>query len=284
MRRLGVVLALTLLALTGSARSRGWTNIDDDDCSTRSFRFDGQRGHVVEEVIDAPSLKNIRVTNAPVTVTGGNSRGYTIRVCKAARLASDLDRIQVSVSGGDLKATGPDNDDWAVMYRIDAPDGADLEIEARNGPVSLRDLDGTVTARLQNGPLSLRNTSGRFDVQTVNGPISLRGGSGNVKMTASNGPLSIHLDGSSWRGGALEASTKNGPLSVKVPRGYNSGVVVETSGHGPVSCKAEGCSGARLRSWDDEGDEPRKFELGSGPQVVHVSTVNGPVTIKDGDD
>jgi hypothetical protein len=115
--------------------------------------------------------------------------------------------------------------------------------------------------------------------------VSIKGGSGNMKVQASNGPISVSLDGSSWEGGTLEASTRNGPLSVKVPRSFNSGVLVEAEGRGPVSCRAEACEGqyrARHRGgWSDDDEIPRRFEFGRGPQVVKLSTVNGPVTIKD---
>jgi len=82
---------------------------------------------------------------------------------------------------------------------------------------------------------------------TKNGPISIDGGSGNIKVRATNGPLSVDLDGRSFNG-TLDATTQNGPLTVRIPRGYNSGVVVESRGHGPVSCHAEGCGKARSNS------------------------------------
>jgi hypothetical protein len=47
-----------------------------------------------------------------------------------------------------------------------------------------------------------------------------------------------------------------------------------------VSCRSEACREAR-RTWDDE--ESRKIELGSGATVVRLSTVNGPVSVRDND-
>ena len=41
---------------------------------------------------------------------------------------------------------------------------------------------------------------------------------------------------------------------------FRSGVVVESEGRGPVSCRAEACRQAR-RTWDDEDN--RRIELGS---------------------
>ena len=284
MPRLVLTLALTLAATSAFAHG-GWNNVDGDDCSNRGFRFDGRRAHVVEESFDAPSLRTVKVTNAPVTIRGGNARTYTVTVCKAAAEAADLSNIHVSVEGGALVSRGPDNDEWTVTYKITAPDGAQLDIESRNGPLALRDIDGTFVVRLKNGPLALDNVGGNVDAVTTNGPISIDGGSGTMKVKASNGPISVNLEGASWEGGSLDASTSNGPLSVKVSPAFASGVLVEAHGRGPIACKAEACEGQlrrNQRGWDeDDDDEPRKFQFGRGPQNVRISTVNGPVTIKD---
>ena len=283
MRRLMMTLAVTLIATATYAG--GWNSVDSDNCSSSRFRIDGRAAHVSEESFDAPGLRTIKLTNAPLRVTGGNSRGYTVVVCKAAADAADLKDIHVSVENGQLVTRGPSHDDWTVTYKVSAPDGANLEIDSRNGPVAIRDLDGTLNIRLENGPLALRNVRGDVDAETTNGPVSVDGGSGTIKVKASNGPLSVALEDGAWTGGTLDASTSNGPLSVKVGRNFNSGVLVEAHGSGTISCKAEACGG-ELRSrprrngygWDDT---PRKFELGRGPQVVRISTVNGPVTIKE---
>lgn len=288
MRRLVTALALTLIA-TGAYAHGNWTNVDGDECKSRNFGFDGHRAYVVEETIEAASLRKIDVRNAPVKVKGGNSRGYTITVCKAAVNEADLSRIRVSVDGGTLVTRGPeDTDEWNITYRITAPYGANLDIETRNGPLALEDLqNATLKVNLRNGPLALHDVSGDVDVESQNGPVSIDGGSGNMKVKASNGPISVTLEGASWEGGTLDASTRNGPLSVKVSRSFASGVLVEAEGRGPISCRAEACEGQlrrNQRGWDDDdSDEPRRFELGRGPQVVKLSTVNGPVTIKDAD-
>jgi hypothetical protein len=90
----------------------------------------------------------------------------------------------------------------------------------------------------------------------------------------------VHLRGASFDG-SLDATTKNGPLVVKVPRGFASGVVVEATGRGPVSCHAEACENLRIRPMDVDDDGPRRFSLGQGPETVHVSTVNGPLSIRE---
>lgn len=286
MRRLMMTVAVMLVATAASAH--GWG--DGNDCTPRNFGFGKSRvAHVTEETFEAPSLRTIAVKNAPVSIKGGNSRGYSITICKAAVNESDLADIRVSVEGGTLVTRGPsDTSDWHVTYKIHAPNGANLDVETRNGPLAIRNLEGTLNVRLKNGPLALDNVSGNVDAQTENGPVSIDGGSGNVKVRASNGPLAVTLEGASWEGGTLDASTHNGPVSVTVSRSFNSGVVVEADGHGPINCRAEACEGqyreyrrSRRDSYYDDG--PRRFELGRGPQAVRVSTVNGPLTIKDAD-
>ncbi|HUR82745.1 MAG TPA: hypothetical protein VM733_18440 [Thermoanaerobaculia bacterium] len=271
-----LAIALTLVLAAGSALA-----YDQDDCTRRNFRFGDDDAYVKQEVINPGNLRSLKlsVSNAPVSVEGGAS-AYKITVCKAAEIQSDLDAIRVTLDGNEVKATGPDHHRWNVAYWIEVPRGADLDLSAKNGPLSIHDVDGTVTARSYNGPLSLRNIDGNVDAETRNGPISISGGSGTMKVTASNGPLSVDLDGGSWNG-TLDASTKNGPLTVRVPRDYASGVIVEASGHGPISCHAEGCAKMWRNQDDDDGDEPRRIELESGPVNVHLSTVNGPVTVKE---
>ncbi|HEX8253895.1 MAG TPA: hypothetical protein VF846_12135 [Thermoanaerobaculia bacterium] len=285
MRSLGIVLAL-VIGTTASAHGTFTTN--GDNCTASNFQWDGEPAHVERQVIEAGALRSFKtsVEHAPLSIVGGNGGGYTIEACKAAERREDLAAIQVTLQGGELRATGPEGRRWFVFYKVRVPDGANIDVETKNGPLSIRDVNGTVEARAANGPLSLSNVSGNVQANTTNGPISLKGGSGTMVVRATNGPLSVNLDGNSWRGGTLDASTQNGPLSLRMPRNYGSGVVVESNGRGPVSCRAEGCERYRAAERDDDhprhwSDEPRRFELGSGAEAVRLSTVNGPITIKD---
>lgn len=295
MRRFTLALTLTLLATGAFAHGRNISMNNDDehfgDCNSNRITFDGERAAIQREEIPASGLRSLKVSsgNGPVSIRGGSA--WSIVACKAAEDESLLRQISVRLSGNELQYDGPDRDDrdWVVVYYITTPRGADLTVNASNGPVSLRDVDGTVNLRTKNGPLSLYDLSGTIDAEAQNGPISITGGSGQMKVSASNGPLSVKLSGAGFNG-TLEASTKNGPLSVRIPRNYGSGVLVEALGRGPISCRAEGCREARakaIRNDDDDDwsdDEPRSFEFGSGRQVVRLSTVNGPVTIKESDE
>ncbi len=146
-----------------------------------------------------------------------------------------------------------------------------------NGPISLYDVDGKLTARAHNGPISLKNFSGDAEITAVNGPISLDGSSGSVRIHTENGPISVALEGKTWSGTGLSADAKNGPLTLMVPSGYQSSFVVESTNHAPVSCEASICDNAR-KTWDDEH---RRIEYGNAPAMIRLSTVNGPVSVRD---
>jgi hypothetical protein len=286
MRRTLLALGLTLLAAGAEARGHGF-NISVDvpdisDCSDFRITSDGERLPVVSEEVPV-SGGTVRISSAQhggIYVRGGANR-TTVTACKASMSAGARD-VRVTQSNGTISADGPDSGDrWAVFFLVRTARGASLDLETINGPITLRDLEARVTAKATNGPIALRDSSGTIDIQTTNGPISITGGSGDVKARAQNGPLAVNLSTGSWIG-SLDGSTENGPLSLKLADNYRSGIVVESRGHSPVVCKVDGCPEAKGRYQYDEEERfrPRRFELGSGPANVHLSTSNGPVSVK----
>jgi hypothetical protein len=289
MRRLTLYTAALVLATTslfgGDNFSVSIGDSDFTDCRDLSVRMDGDRVPVVSE--DVPFSGNsltVRTDrNGGIRLIGSRGGNAAVTLCKAAAPGIDLASIRTSLSGGTLTVEGPDSGRWVAYVLIEGPANGSFDLEASNGPISISDFHGTVRAQASNGPVSVKDSSGTINAETRNGPVSVSGSRGNVKLEATNGPVSVRLSDTIWDGN-LEASTRNGPLSLKLPRGFRSGVVVESSGHGPVTCKAEGCP-ERARGWmyDDEqrGRRPERIELGSGPRVVRLSTVNGPVSIKE---
>jgi hypothetical protein len=289
MKRLLAIGLLTLLVVPAAfARGRHSRNVsistEDDEtitsCGQIRVSFDDEDAVRAEEQIDASGLRSLVVKadyNGGVHVTGWDGSGYQITACKAARTAADLADLHASLRGNELTTTGPEDRQSIVYFLVRAPRGADLKLEATNGGIGLRNVSGTVVANTTNGPISIRESSGTITADAQNGPIDLAGGSGTMKLYAQNGPIGVKLAGTSWNG-SIDAQTQNGPLTLKVPRDYRSGVVVESDGHSPFSCRAEACRQS-IRSWDDE--DARRVELGSGATVVRLSTHNGPVSVRD---
>lgn len=237
-------------------------------------------------------------TNSGAWFRGAARRDWSILACKAASSATALAAVSVTFERGELEAKGPAGDSWLVYYVIEGPGDAQIDAAthngplqfagvsggrvratAENGPLSFRDCSGTIEARANNGPISLEGVSGEVSASAQNGPISVSASSGNVKLDTRNGPISVRLSGDAWHDGGLEAHAVNGPLSLRIPAGYRSGTVVESTGRSPVQCRGEACDAAR-RTWDDA----RRIAFGdptatAATAIVRLSTVNGPVSI-----
>jgi DUF4097 and DUF4098 domain-containing protein YvlB len=126
----------------------------------------------------------------------------------------------------------------------------------------------------QNGPLSVRGVTSRMTLESVNGPLSLREVSGDVYARAQNGPISVTLTGNSWQGAGLDAETRNGPITLSIPDGYNAQLETGTqngpfSSDIPLSVTLRG----RLRG-------PISATLGTGGAPIRLVTTNGPISIR----
>ncbi len=258
------------------------------DCAGLRIRFDDQDAVVRSEErkltkSEAPVLRVQPHTNGGVQVVGWDKETYSVTACRAAAGWGDaaeriLSQISMSIENGRISTKGPaDEDDWTVYLLIRTPKSVSVNLETMNGPISLYDVDGKLTARAKNGPISLKNFSGDAEITAVNGPISADGSRGSVRIRTENGPISVELEGKTWSGAGLTADAKNGPLTLMVPSGYQSSFVVESTNNAPVSCKASVCDNAR-KTWDDEH---RRIEYGSAPAMIRLSTVNGPVSVQE---
>jgi len=258
------------------------------DCNQVNIRFSGQPVARDEQDFtlapkDASRLSVRPGNNGGIIVRGWDHPDYQIKACKAASGGSDSDahsrlgRISVSVNGGSVISEGPQGaHPWAVFFIVQAPRGAVMQMETENGEIGVRGISGSIDADSHNGPISLEDCGGRVRAHTENGPIDVSGKSGDFHLDAHNGPISVHLTGSRWEGAGLDARTEDGPLTLRIPDGYTSGVSVEASGSSPFSCKASACH-------DVHGDwinDARNVKLGNGNTVVRLRTVNGPVTVE----
>jgi hypothetical protein len=222
-----------------------------------------------------------------IRVRGADRADYSVEACKIA-VAADSGTAAQMVAGISVNrsawrvethgpATGAGNGDWQVYLIVHAPRNGSLELTTVNGPIDVRDIAGTVTAKATNGPLSIQNCTGIVDAHTTNGPIAFSGSGGDVKLSATNGPLSLKISGDVWTGTRLDASTTNGPVSLTAPNTFRSGMRVEGNQEAPFSCKAEICRNVVT----DASSERRTLQINGGADTVRVSTGNGPISVNN---
>lgn len=295
-----VLLALLATSVTAAAgghsrhHSSSTTTHDDSDSASCTERYDisfrdyevyrGEEERTFQKSDFPNGLRLEAARNGGVAVVGWERNDILVKACKAAGSESAaegkrrLEQIRMQVEGGKVTATGPAEEGyWVVHILAFVPKGMKLEMDATNGPVSLRKFQGTVNLRTVNGPISIHRSSGEINARATNGPVSLSGSSGNIHIEVQNGPLDIHLTSDRWNGAGLEASARNGPIQLRLPSGYRSGVEVSSDGHSPFSCESAACPEGS-RTWDDRRKMVRLGPAGQ-PVLVRMSTVNGPVSI-----
>jgi hypothetical protein len=264
---------------------------DAESCADLKVTSDGQLAQSTEKFTlqrsEAPTLELNAADHGSIKVRGWNQAAYSVEICKIAvaedrgSAARTLSAIAVSHSAGRFAFTGPqgDGNNWQVYFIVHAPANASLDLEARNGPVSVAGVSGAIKARATNGPLSIKDCSGSVDAQSTNGPIAFAGDGGEVHLRADNGPISVKVSRDIWNGSLLDARTSNGPMSLALPAEFRSGVRVEALEGSPMSCRHQACSSAFRNS--DGGKQTLEMNGSSG--TIRVSTGRGPVSVGDGE-
>jgi len=256
-----------------------------ESCNDLHIRFDHRDTVMQSEErsitkAEAPTLRVKAQYNGGLQVQGWDQANYSVTLCKAAEAGSDaqslLSQIHITLQNGELSVSGPSSGDrWSAHLLIRAPKAASMDLQAHNGPLTLSRVDGSLKVRSENGPVTVTDCTGDLDLSAHNGPVTLEGNSGTQKVRTENGPVTVSLSGTSWNGSGLDAHANNGPVRLEIPSGYKSGVILESDGFGPFQCQASVCSEGR-KTWDDSH---KRIEFGSGPTLVRVSTVNGPVSV-----
>lgn len=218
--------------------------------------------------------------NGGVRIEPGNGDSYTITACVTAGAASAdeaqrlADSVTLTVAGPRVRASAPDTARrWNVQLIIQAPRGAQIDVETHNGPIGISGVEGSITARASNGPIGLTDVAASVRAVAQNGPITIRGGRGNLDVETQNGPISVEFQGSRWEG-EINGRAKNGPLSIRMPDGFDAALEVTSSRRSPWNCRVAACT--EVSSGDDG---VRMLKVGSGTPTVRLSTQNGPVSV-----
>lgn len=262
-RYLPLILSLTGLLSTGPGANAGGKLPASDWCYSGGWD-EGARHCEVREV-DLGAARSFAVNATPnggIEVIGGDEAEARLLAKVEAQAATEAEardlagQVQVATHGT-IRASGPSRLSkryWSVSYRLRIPRQAELDLEAANGGIHIRDVNGTIRFR------------------TVNGGVHLEGVGGDVRGHTVNGGLHVKLEGAGWEGAGLEASTSNGGISLAVSEGYRAHLETGTvNGHldvdSPVTMR--GRIGKSLA-----------LELGGGGPPLRVRTTNGGVKVR----
>ena len=276
---------LPLAAAAQSVRNSNGGDRAIDSCNELKIDFDSRHAIVQTEEktiskAEAPTLRISAGHNGGLQVVGWAKDTYAVTLCKAAdpegNPAETLSKIHLTFQDGELGVEGPSSHErWTAQILVKAPKSASLDLQVSNGPLSLSGVEGNIKVRAQNGPLTVKSCTGNLELNAQNGPVDLEGNSGKLNVDAQNGPVTLSLQGTNWTGSGIAAHANNGPLTLHIPSGYQSGVLVESDGNSPFDCRAKVCAEGR-KNWNDR---KKSIEFGSGPTMIHLSAMNGPISI-----
>lgn len=195
-----------------------------------------------------------------VSIRGWDKPTARLLLCKYAvsttkrQAKRALDGITVSYAGGNIEALGPPSDStqvWWVNIILYVPKSATLDVNAANGGIAIRNMNGKVTAHATNGGISVAQCAGEHKVTTENGGISLE------KIT-----------------GRLEATTQNGMISLKLRDARVPGIEARVD-DGEIMCRIDQCS-------DGTWTADRKvLKMGAAVPSIRLSTFSAPIMIEN---
>ena len=147
---------------THAAKNRGFNlNIDGnaESCAELKVRSTGEMAQVNESFTlskgEAPILELNAAERGHIRVRGWDRADYSVETCKIAAAdtrgeAEQMARgISVAHTAGRISYNGPatESAEWTAVFIVHAPRDASLNLEAKNGPIEVRGVNGSVKLR-----------------------------------------------------------------------------------------------------------------------------------------
>jgi len=236
----------------------------------------------------------LRNVNGAVTLDAWDRNEVRIEADKEVKASSDadakkiMDQVKIDVqtaAGGlhvDTKIPKRDNGflglfgsnaNVNVTYRVHLPRRATVDAGTVNGAIGLTGTQGPAKLETSNGSVKVHGVDGDLDLGTTNGAVEAAGVTGTVKADTTNGHIDLQFAHVPNRG-ENQASTTNGGVTVKMPRG--AGVEVDAA-----------TTNGRVQSdFQVAGGQPGKRHLSGtingGGSKLHIRTTNGGVRLVEG--
>lgn len=159
---------------------------------------------------------------------------------------------------------------------VTTPANSIVHTSTGDGPISVQDVNGGVSARTGDGPIRLEHMTGTVSARTGDGSIVIDGAIAKLDAQSGDGPVRIRLTTAlpieSWR-----VHTGDGPVTLDLPTSVNAELEAST-GDGRVN--------VRGLSIDSHGEKHRRSfrgRIGSGGGTISISSGDGPIVVRGGE-
>jgi hypothetical protein len=175
-----------------------------------------------------------------------------------------------------------------LRLELRVPRATYLKLSARNGQVSVNDIDASMDVATHNGALEIKDVAGPVRARTVNGhlrlaavrgDISAETGNGAIECLQAEGAVSLEttngsIETTGTQGGLLTCRTTNGHIAVTLDRDSARTVDLRTV-RGSVDCALP------LDAPTDTQDNLLCATVRGGGPMVALQTVNGSISLDE---
>ena len=155
------------------------------------------------------------------------------------------------------------NDSGSLLVTMPVAD--DIQLDSRNGPISVEGFSGVIAAETLNGAVSIKRHDGPVRVRTTNGPVTIEGLTAAAVVDTSNGAIIVSTENAA---GPLDLQTSNGPITLSLDGGFVGTLTAATSNGGVTLNDLDSFGLASVLS-----TTPRSAVIQFGPDPAPASTV-----------
>lgn len=193
-----------------------------------------------------------------------SSKGEQVKV-SLDRTAKGLEiRCEYPKHMGGRAYRGPE-----VRLDLKVPRRILANLEAVNGDIALRDVQGLAKLRTVNGSILARSLPEGLEAESVNGNLDLEGIHRRLEVQTVNG--AIQAKGLEALSGGLQAKTVNGRVELALTG--LKGQLSASSMNGGITFKAQGATEVEIKR------NSVTAKLGEGGPELRVKSLNGGITL-----
>jgi DUF4097 and DUF4098 domain-containing protein YvlB len=156
-----------------------------------------------------------------------------------------------------------------------------LELRTGDGSIRGRDIGGQMTLYTGDGSVTLESASGDLDVDTGDGSVSVSGKLGTVKLHTGDGSITFRADNGTAMTDDWSMTTGDGGIALYLPSDFAADIDAHT-GDGTIRNELKLAAEAEASDSKDHESSRRtlRAKLGTGGKTLKLRTGDGSIRLK----
>lgn len=158
---------------------------------------------------------------------------------------------------------------------VTTPTNSTVRSSTGDGPISVQDVSGDISARTGDGPIRFEHLTGTVSARTGDGSIVIDGAIAKLDAQSGDGPVRLRLTEAlpidNW-----SVRTGDGSVTLDLPASVNADLDAST-GDGRVNV-----SGLSFNSGEEKHRRSVRGRLGAGGGIISLRSGDGSITVRGG--